>query len=448
MNYLKNSGGMEFKRSIVIFIETIVHFIDIKINRLINRILHHNFFQKLEASWRGLYYLTHLDLDRENTSFIKIKVLSVSWNEFKKDLYQSAEFDQSQLFVKIYSHEFDQPGGEPFGLLIGDYNISRLSGPKSDIVALRSAAKISAAAFAPFITGLAPDFFDLEDFAQLEHPLDLLRIFQQPSYREWNLLRQDEATCFIALVLPEILCRPPYKMQENEVFQENITRLCEYLWGNPIYYLAGDLLRTFHHTGWFNEIPDLSNDKSTGYSLDPYPIFFRTDCTFQAKKPLVKISFTDKQEKLLSQFGFIPLCVSEKNHRLIFYEWPTIHKADLSKQNLKNVNRGQSMLRAILCASRFAHYLKVIARNKIGSFLRPKECEEFLQNWLLQYAAAGSGFSDELAAKYPLRQGKVMISEQKGKIGCWLCTLHLTLNQPVERVEAHLHFKSELTYVS
>jgi type VI secretion system protein ImpD len=430
-------------------IQSIIAHVDQLIANQLNAIMHHPRFQQLEASWRGLHYLV-AHTGSHGRAMIKIKVLDVSWLELAKDLYRAAEFDQSQLFHKIYQHEFGQPGGEPFGLLIGDYAISHR--PRylvSDLEILRMMAKIAAVAFAPFVTALAPEFLGVDDFAELDQPIDLQRTFQQAEYQTWKSLRQEEDARFLGLLLPTVLLRTPYRQQQALrhpfYFEEKIQQHSDYLWGNPAYTFAAVAARAFRHTGWFSEIRGLRRDELGGKIVDLPMDRFTLESSWAVLKSPVPVYITDQQEKALSDQGFIPLAQVAKSASVVFYECPSVQKFKrYTDESHTQSSQLSSMLHYVLCVSRFAHYLKVMAREKIGSFGTAQECEQYLQRWLYQYTAANTDLSDTLKTRYPLRDASVEVQERPGMAGNYGCVIRLSPHYQFDDIQTQLQLYTEL----
>lgn len=285
----------------------IISGIDKKIGHQLDVILHHVRLQQLEATWRGLYYLTE-QLALTHDTNCKLKIISLSWQELGKDLFRASDFDQSELFNKIYNHEFGYPGGEPFGLLLGDYSIRHNTNNlfTSDIQILEGISKIAAAAFVPFISAAHPSLLGLTHFSELERSIDLQRTFQQAHYQPWNQFRKTEQARFVSLLLPGVLMRLPYRQQltitHPFIYEESIgTKVNHYLWGNPIYSFAAVIIRAFNQTGWFTEIRGITRYESSGGLV--------TDLPRDAEKISATDAFvTDTQERTLSDFGFIALC--------------------------------------------------------------------------------------------------------------------------------------------
>ena len=292
-----------------------ISIIDELINDQLNRIIHHKDFQKLEASWRGLWHLAN---QADGKRDIKIRYLDISWSEVVRDIERSLDFDQSQLFHKIYSAEYGSPGGEPYGVIIGDYEISHkrsATHPYDDIATLNGIAEISAAAFAPFIASASSEFFGLDNFATLGLPLNLQSIFSQVEYTKWRALRNKNDSRFVGLTLPRILMRDQYRTQPGSYkgiyfYEKNEADNSDsYLWGNACYAFAGILIREFASVGWFGHIRGVPRDQLGGGILSNFShAAFATDSHQLITKPLTEVLITDTLERELSNIGFVPLC--------------------------------------------------------------------------------------------------------------------------------------------
>lgn len=424
--------------------------IDALMNKQLNVILHHRKLQQLEASWLGLHYLVEQAASNNNHQ-IKIRVLNISWAELNKDLSRNIEFDHSQLFHKIYSNEFGQAGGEPFGILIGDYQITHST---EHINLLRAIAKVAASAFAPFVCAANATLFGLDDFSGFEKNLDFDRTFQQAEYRAWKSLRDDEDARFIGLVLPRVLMRTPYNKNKTVThpmyFFETNDQLQHYLWGNAAYHFATVVIRAFAQNGWFADIRGTQENKITGGLVTKLERdYFCIDEKSVTKKYITEVCITDYLEKILSDYGFIALSECKYTEYAAFHSCPSIQKTKSYDRTGATQNaKLSSMLHYVLCASRFAHYIKVIMRDKIGSFTSASDCEYFLQNWLQQYTASATQNSSELQAKYPLRTAKVKIQDHIGKAGSYLCKIYLAPHYQLDQIETYLQLTTEFTHHS
>ncbi|MBV9125073.1 MAG: type VI secretion system contractile sheath large subunit, partial [Planctomycetes bacterium] len=350
--------------------------LDAVLSRQVNAILHHPQFQKLEASWRGLRFLVDQVPEGEN---IKIRVLNVTWKELTRDLERAIEFDQSQMFHKVYSDEFGMPGGEPFSVLLGDYEIYPRPGPDhptDDLSTLGKIAGVAAASFAPFLAGIHPSFLDLESFAELERPLDLSRTLEQVQYVKWKALRGTDDARFVGLVMPRVLMRLPYEDSASRVdrfrFREEVAGPDRkgYLWGNAVYSFGSILVHSFSECSWLADIRGVPQDERSGGLVSGLPVqSFRTDSLGVAVKSSTDARITDRQEKELADLGLIPLSYCPDTEISAFFSNQSIQQARKYDDPVATANARLSvMLQYMLCVARFTHYLKVMARDKVGSF--------------------------------------------------------------------------------
>jgi len=425
--------------------------IDEKINTQLNEIIHSPRFQKLEASWRGVWLLAKQADGKQN---IKIRMLDISWPEVVKDISRALEFDQSQLFHKIYSKEYGTPGGEPYGVIIGDYEIShRISknSPHDDMATLEGMAQIAAAALAPFITSASSDMFGMDDFSALGLPFKLNTIFSQKEYIKWHALRGKTDSRFIGLTLPRILVRHPYRKTAGSHkgihFYEKSSKNGEnHLWGNACYAFAIILIREFINVGWFGHIRGVPRNYTSGGLVTELPIdHFETDMELLAHKPVTDVIVTDAAEKEISELGFIPLCQGYLSPHAAWYNNQSIHKSAMHKQSAANTNAQLSgMLQHVLCGSRIAHYIKVMIRDKIGSFTNADRCERFLRDWLLEYTTGREDLDWEEQARYPLKEASVRVKEHPSRPGEYLCVIHLQPHYQLDQMVSELELITEL----
>ena len=425
--------------------------IDRTLSRQVNSIIHHASFQKLEASWRGLRYLVDQVEEGEN---IHIRVLNISWKELVRDLDRAIEFDQSQLFRKVYGEEFGTPGGEPYGVLLGDFAVRHRLGPDyptDDIRALESIAQVAAGAFAPFIVAADPALLGLDHFPELERTLDLSRTFEQLEYLKWKAFRDSEDARFVGLTLPHVLMRLPYADDGSRAdgfrFHEEVEApdRTGYLWGNAVYAFGAVLVRSFYESGWPASIRGVERDVLGGGLVTGLPAHsFSTDKTGIAPKCSTDAIITDAQEKELGELGFIPLCHCLDTEYAAFYGNQSVQKPKVYDEEPATVNaRLSAMLQYMLCVSRFAHYIKVIARDKIGSLRGAKECEDYLHNWLTRYTTSNDDDDMATKASYPLREGRVQIRESS-KPGSYVCVVHLRPHYQLDQMVSAVRLTTEL----
>jgi type VI secretion system protein ImpD len=444
-----NAGQQRMLRRLGVLIADI----DEEVNRQLNAIMHHPRFQRLESSWRGLKYL-HDCLLREETAQVKLRILDASWEELESDFDKHREFDQNFLFKTVYENEFGQAGGYPFGLLIGDFEIRpHLSRDyqRNDLSILHSIAQVAAASFCPFIAGVSPAMFDFEDFSRLERTVDLDRYFRDQSFFRWHKLREEEDSRFIGLALPRILMRFPYDDDPSRVdgfrFREEVSGRdrSKYLWGNAAYAVAGVLLRSFSQTGWFVDTKGVQPGVDGGGLVPGLNVAcFATDQPGIALKCSTDVVVSDLLERTLSNLGFIPLCDCPDTEYSAFYSLRSIQKAQrFSAADATSSARMSTMLQYMLCVSRFAHYLKVMARDLIGS-LETDELRKLLNNWLADYIC-GPDSSSEEKARRPLEAGQIKLVPVPGKAGTLRCVIELKPHFELEDLVASVRFHTELS---
>jgi len=422
--------------------------IDQQVEDQLNTIIHHSCFQQLEARWRGLRFLIDEVAQHQN---IKIKILDVSWSEVCKDIDRAAEFDQSHLFRHIYNEEFGMPGGEPYGLLLGDYYITHKPSsefPTDDINALKGMAQIAAASFAPFICAAAPQLFGLDSIDELTQPIDLDGIFNSQEYIRWRALRDMEDSRFLAITVPGVLLRKPYQRQamarKGLYFEEHLhaANNRNYLWGNAAIALGLVAAREFGEYSWFSTLSGVYRGNLTGGVVTQFPTSSGISQNNRLSTPVV---ISDSMEKLLSDGGFIPLCHSYGTPFSVFHSSASLQKPKKFNDKSSSANaRVSAMLQQIMCASRFAHYIKVIVRDKVGSFQSEKECEALINNWLRPYATGRTDLDWDLRARYPLRDFKVQVRENYNKPGTYGCIIHLKPHFVAEQIVSELKLTTEL----
>ena len=447
-----SSQSLSSAEDIIPALQRSISDIDHLINDQLNVIIHDPQFQRLEASWRGLWYLAN---EADGIRNVKIKVLDISWQEVSRDISRALEFDQSQLFKKIYSEEYGTPGGEPYGVIIGDYEVSHkpsASHSYDDIETLEGISQIAAAAFAPFLAAAGPELFGLDDFATLGHPLDLHSIFAQKEYIKWRALRSKSDSQFVGLTMPHILMRLPYRTTPGSYkgifFHEQVgSREREnYCWGNAAYAFAAILIREFASVGWFGHIRGVPRNQIGGGLLSNLPCdSFDIDAEHIAYKPVTDVIVTDLKERELSDLGLIPLCQCYDTSLAAFYSNQSLRKPEHTASNEGMINaRLSAMLQHVLCGSRIAHYIKVIIRDKVGSFITADECEDYLREWLFKYTTGREDLEWEEQARYPLREASVSVKDHPEKPGDYVCIIHLRPHYQLDHLVSELELVTEL----
>ncbi len=443
------------QNELIYLVEQTCNQIDLLISRQIDEILHHPKFQSLEASWRGLKYLADTEADYDEELTIKIKVLNASWNEVAKDVTRAIEFDQSQLFQRIYGDEFDTPGGQPYGVMLGDYQISHKIQPGNlynDIDILREISLIATSALCPFIAGTSSALFGLDSFRELSQPMDLKSIFSQKEYMQWRQFQKEENTRFIGLTMPHILMRSPYQADDSRREPLRYTETSSnpdrhYLWGNACFAMGSVIIRAFANTGWFADIRGGEHEFGEGGIVRnlEYSQYKQTALPSIGAKPSTNIQLDDFAERELSDLGFIPLCSYHSADTSVFYSNSSIHQPPVYDSEIANTNaKLSSMLQYMLCVSRFGHFIKVIGRDKIGSFISAKDCQLLLQKWLNGYSTTSDGGSATLKARYPLSESHVEIRERMDKPGSFTCIIYLKPHFQLDQLVSSVKLITEL----
>ena len=435
-------GHMTLTRDAESSIQTRIAQIDQLISKQLNKVLHHPAFQKLEGTWRGVRYV----LDQSETGvMLKLKVLNVSKRELLRDLQRAPEFDQSALFKKVYEEEFGVFGGAPFAALIGDYEVGR--GPE-DIDLLTRVAQVAASAHAPFLTAASPELLNLSDFTQLGLPRDIAKIFDSTEYAKWKSFRQSEDSRYVGLTLPRTLARLPYGKETNQIdgfdYEEDVDGLdhSKYLWSNAAYALGARLTSAFAQYGWLAAIRGVEG----GGLVEDLPAHnFSTDEGDVALKCPTEVQITDRREKELADQGFVPLVHCKGTDYAAFFSVQSANRPKLYDKDAANANaRLSAQLPYILAMSRFAHYLKAMMRDKIGSFTSREECQVFLNRWISQYVLADDSASQAAKAKLPLREAAIEVSEVPGKPGAYRAVAFLKPHFQLDELTISLRLVADL----
>jgi type VI secretion system protein ImpC len=416
--------------------------IDDLISGQMNEVLHNDEFQELEASWRGLYYLV---MQTETSTRLKLRLMDISKAELTKDLEKAVEFDQSALFKKVYEEEYGTFGGHPYSMLVGDYYFGRH--PK-DFALLRLISEVAAAAHAPFVAAGAPSLFDMESFTQLPVPRDLAKIFESVELAEWKAFRESEDSRYIALTLPHVLMRLPYSPKKEPVegmeFVEDVdgTDHSKYLWGNAAYFLAERVTKAFAQHGWTAAIRGVEG----GGKVENLPKdTFSTAEGDIAQKCPTEVSLTDRREKELNDLGFIAMLHCKNTTYAAFFGGQTTNKPKVYNTNEANSNAILSaMLPYMLNASRFAHYIKVIMRDKIGSFMTRENVQDYLNTWISDYVLGKDDAGQSIKAKYPLREARIDVTAIPGRPGSYSAVIFLRPHFQLEDLTASIRLVAEL----
>lgn len=448
------SSNCHNRDDILLQIDAQISGFDHLINDQLNEIIHHPRFQQLESSWRGLWYLTD---QADGFRNIKIKLLDISWKEVSRDIDRAIDFDHSQLFHKVYSAEYGTPGGEPYGVLIGDYQVSHKPSkdhPYDDVSTLKGIAEVAAASFAPFIAAASHRIFGVESFEELGAPINFDNIFNNSEFISWRALRDQSDARFIGLTLPRILMRKPYRKEPGTYkgifFYEKFDNGREdYLWGNAAYGFGAILIREFASVGWFGHIRGVPRNQIGGGILTNLPIdSFQTDSGDLAYKPSTEVIITDTTERELSNLGFVPLCQCYDTPFTAFFSNQSLQKPKRQHEKITDVTavnaKLSSMLQHVLCGSRVAHYIKVMIRDKVGSFVTAEGCENMLRDWLFKYTSGRDDMEWEEQARFPLREAQVSVKEHAEKPGQYYCSIRLVPHYQVDQMVSELELVTEL----
>ena len=424
--------------------------IDRLLTEQIDAILHHPAFQRLEAAWRGLDYLTR---QTQGVDGVLVRVLHASWAEICRDQERAVEFDQSSLFHKVYEEEFGTPGGRPYGLLIGVYDVQHRRTPDhltDDIGALRGLAVIAAASFAPLVLGATPVLLGLDSWADLGQPIDLATPFRHADYARWHQLQAMEEARFVGVVLPGVLMRRPYgdepSMHLGFRYRESALGHDDYLWGSGVFAFAAVVVRAFGDYRWFADIRGVHMDGIGGGQVTGLPVrSFEAEGGGGATQSTAEVMLTETQDRILSELGFIVLNPCRFSSDLVFYGNQSIQRARLyDKADATASARLSTMLQYMLCVSRFAHHLKVMVRDSVGAMITPEEIEARLHKWLLGFSLGNEAASAEMKARYPLREASVQVREQPGKPGVFQCLIQLKPHFQLDLVESAFSLTTEL----
>jgi type VI secretion system protein ImpC len=417
-------GTVTYSKNVTQTLRAGIQALDDALSKQLAAVMHHPNFQKMEGTWRGLHYLV---MNSETSAQLKIRMFNVSKRELFKDVDKAVEFDQSQIFKKLYENEFGSPGGEPYGALIGDYEFTN---HPEDIELLAKMSNVAAAAFCPFISSASEKLFGFDNWTDLSKPRDLEKIFDTIEYTKWKSYRDSEDSRFVTLVLPRVLSRLPYgaatKPIEEFEFEEveldaqgKATPVPHnhYAWMNAAYVHGTKLTDAFAKHAWCTAIRGAEG----GGKVEGLPahIFTSDDGDPDLKCP-TEIGITDRREAELSKLGFLPLCHYKNTDYAVFFGGQTTQKPKKYDRPEATANAAISArLPYIMATSRIAHYLKVMARDKIGSFMEATDCEAWLNRWIKNYVNSNPNASQDMKAKYPLAEAKVQVKEIPGKPGSY-----------------------------
>ncbi|PYP93578.1 MAG: type VI secretion system contractile sheath large subunit [Candidatus Angelobacter sp. Gp1-AA117] len=430
------------KDSVVAGIKARIAQIDEAITGQLNEIMHSPEFQKMEASWRGLHYLV---MNTETGTMLKLRLMNVTKEELLSDMEKATEFDQSALFKKVYEEEYGTFGGNPFTILVGDYEFGR---HPQDIALLEKVSNVAAAAHAPFVAAASPKLFDMDSFTELGIPRDLAKGFESTELVKWRSFRESEDSRYVVLTLPHVLLRLPYGPDTVPVegfnFKEDVDGKDhrKYLWGNSAYAMAQRVNNAFALYKWCAAIRGVEG----GGLVEGLPAHtFKTDEGDIALKCPTEIALTDRRENELNNLGFISILHRKGTDQAAFFGGQSTNKPKMYNTNEANANsRISGMLPYMLAASRFAHYIKVIMRDKIGSFMTRDNVQKYLNTWIADYVLLNDDAPQSVKASFPLREARVDVFDIPGKPGCYRAVVFLKPHFQLDELTVSIRLVAEL----
>jgi type VI secretion system protein ImpD len=444
------------RESVLLLAERIIARIDQAVSRQLDAVLHAPAFQALESAWRGLALLARTSGQSRQ---VRLRVLDVTWEEICRDIEQAVEFDQSTLFRLIYSEEIGSPGGLPIGLVVGDYTVSHRIGAAratDDVATLRGLASIGAAAFCPIVMGASPLLFGLDQFGDIHAGLDLAQALDGLAHERWRTLRRQDDTRFLGLVMPRVLFRRQWSEDDRSRidgfrYAEDIGANGEgLLWGNPAFAFAVAVIRRFDESGWFADLRGAPQDRIGGGLIPDLGSYaFNTDAHGIAAQPPLEIRVSGVQEQVLSDLGIVPVNAAPYTTSLLLNSNASLHLPPLYDRVEANLNaRISSMLQYMLCASRFAHFLLVMMRDRVGSYSSASDIQRQLNSWISAYCLGSDGAAEEMRARFPLRDAGVEVSEIPGRPGALGCTIRLQPHFQLDSIATSFRLVTDIAAVN
>ncbi len=425
-------GQVKFEKNAKNSIANTVKSIEALISKQLAAVMHHPDFQKLEGSWRGLKYLID---NSETGNMLQIKVLNCSKKDLRQDLESASDYDQSMLWKHVVTSEFGQAGGVPFGAIVGDFEFTH---HPDDVSMLRNISSVAAGAFCPFIASTGCEMFGFDSWTELNVPRDLSDTFRTPAYTGWNSFRKTEDSRFVVLTMPRTLARLPYgahtkshdlNFEEVELGADGKPKAIDhdqYCWMSTAYVLGTKLTQAFSEYGWCTAI----RGRDSGGRVDALPthIVKGEDGDEEMKCP-TEVQIPDTRENEISKLGFLPLCHYKNNDFAVFFgaqstQMPQKYEGKDGADATANAAIS-ARLPYIMATSRIAHYLKCIARDRIGSFMEKEDCQKWLHNWIHNYVTSDAKPDEVQKAKYPLAEARIEVTDIPGEPGAYKAVAHL-----------------------
>jgi len=425
-------------------IEAIIAALDKKLSEQVNLIMHHEDFKALEGTWRGLHYLVN---NTETDEKLKIRVLNISKKDTGRILrkFKGTAWDQSPIFKKVYEEEFGTPGGSPYGCIVGDYYFDH---SPQDVEMLSGMAQICASSHTPFISAAAPSLMNMDSWQELMDPRDLTKIFQTPEYAAWRSLRSSEDSRYIGLTMPKTLARLPYGVKTSPVEEFNFEEDTEsadhskYVWSNAAYAMGVNINRAFKLYGWCARI----RGAESGGMVENLPVHtFPTDDGGVDMKCPTEIAITDRREAELAKAGLMPLSHWKNTDYAVFVGAQSLQKPQEYEDADATSNANlAARLPYLFATCRFAHFLKCIVRDKIGSFKEREDMERWLNQWIMNYVTEDSKASEAVKSEFPLAAAEVKVEEVPGNPGYYTSKFYLRPHFQLEGLTVSLRLVSKL----
>ncbi len=436
------SGAVIVSNDLVGSIEARIAAIDELLSSQVSKIIQAPEFQRMESSWRGLHKLVQSSVT-ENT---KVRVFNCTKKELMRDFKSASDFDQSSLFKSIYESEYGTFGGDPYSAFVGDFEFDCMP---EDVQLLEHISHVAAAAHAPFLSAANPGMFAMGSFSEMPRPRDLGKLFETSDYARWKSFRQSDDSRYVGLTLPRVIGRLPYGAKTVSVdafnFEEKIDENndgASYLWVNAAYDLAGRMVEAFEEHGWCAAIRGVEGGGLVK-SLPTYNYISQTG--EKVMQCPTEVAISDRREKELAELGFIPLIYCKGTDYAAFFAVQSTNKPRKYDSELANANaKLSSQLQYIMTTSRFAHYLKSIVRDKVGSFMSKSECQNFLQNWINQYVVGSDNVGPTIKASHPLREAVVEVVDVPGSPGSYRAVAYLKPHFQLEGLSMSLRLVAEL----
>ncbi len=441
-------GGSGVGRGSALSIDFAVAAIDAALSKQLSAIMHSAKFKEMESTWRGLF---HLVSRTETGTRLKLRILNATLKELQDDMSKAVEFDQSKLFKLIYEAEYGTFGGSPYSMLLGGYEI----GPGApDMTFINAMSSVASAAHAPFLAAAAPAMFGLPDFGDLAKPRDLAKIFEGADLTAWSEFRGTEDSRYVSLVLPHVMLRLPYgdstlpaegfRFEEAVLTEDGVPDNKNFLWGNAAYFLAERITNAFSLYSWTAAIRGVEG----GGLVEGLPIYTFSSGGDDGIKEILcptEVAITDRREKEINDLGFIALCHSKGSGKAAFFGGQTTNRPKKYINADANANAAlSSRLPYIMAASRFAHYIKVIVRDKVGGFLTRGNVETFLNTWISQYVLLDDNASQDVKSAFPLREASIVVVDVPGEPGAYKATVFLKPHFQLEELTTSIRLVADL----